>query len=130
MTGVGDFVATAPSVFGPLGQPSDSGLPVATPLSSSCHRGSLGSSYSVKLLPQLAPWSRPLSCGLPRSNSRLPKLYTYCTLLQRMRVVFPLFVCVYHSGTLIGHKHSQEQLIYRHTRSTSTSQVSFSLQIN
>lgn len=72
----------------PLRQPSDSGLPVATPLSSSCHRGSLGSSYTVKLLPQLAPWSRPLSCGLLRSNFKLPKLYMYCTLLQRMQVVF------------------------------------------
>ena len=37
----------SPLLSGPLRQPSDSGLPVATPLSSSCHRGSLGSSYSV-----------------------------------------------------------------------------------
>lgn len=74
----------------PLRQPSDSGLPVATPLSSSCRRGSLGSSYTVKLLPQLAPRSRPLSCGLLRSDFKLPKLYMYCTLLQRMQVVpFP-----------------------------------------
>lgn len=40
------------------------------------------------LLPQPAPWWCPLSRGLLRSNSRLPKRYMFCTLLQRMRVVF------------------------------------------
>lgn len=122
--GSGDFVATAPSSLVPSASPVTRVLPVATPLSSSCHRGSLGRSYSVKLLPQLAPWSRPLSCGLLRSNSKLPKLYMYCRLLQRMRVVFHN-LCLHLSLRHFNRtQHSpEEQLIYKHTSTTCISQV-------
>lgn len=97
----GDFVATAPLLSGPLRQPSDSGLLVATPLSSGCHRGSLGSSHSVKLLPQPAPWLRPLSCGLLRSNSRLPKLYVlYTTTEDAGPFLFPQFVFAFLTQAL------------------------------
>lgn len=40
-------------------------------------------SHSVEILPQPGPSWRPPSRGLLRSNTRLPKLHTYCTLPQR-----------------------------------------------
>lgn len=90
--GRGDFVATGPFLSGPLRQPSDSEFQVATRLSSSCYRGSLGSSWSFKLLPHRALWLRPLFCGLLRSNSQASKalyvLYTTTEDAGRFSTVF------------------------------------------
>lgn len=96
----GDFVATAPLPSGPIRHPSDSGLPVATPLFSSCHHGSLGSSYSVKLY--YLSWRHGRTLCLVANCVPTPSFQSSTCTVHYYRGCgwFPtICVCIYHSGT-------------------------------
>lgn len=111
----GDFVATAHSLSGPLGD-----------------LGFTGSYTSLFKLPTWVPWKfifsqNTTSAGTVVAPSVLwltafqlqasKALHVLYTPAERIWVGFFYTLCVYHSGTLIGHKHSQEQLIYKHASS-------------
>lgn len=116
----GDFVATAHSLSGPLRHLGDLGftgsytslfkLPTWVP------RKFIFSQNTTSAGTVVAPSVLWLTAFQLQASKALHVLYTPA---ERIRVGFCFFytLCVYHSGTLIGHKHSQEQLIYKHASS-------------
>lgn len=105
----------SPLLTGPLRQPSDSGLPVATPLfklppwvpgkfTFSQTTTSAGAVVAPSVL-----W---LTAFQLQASKALYVLYT----TTEDAGCFPLFVFAFITqALLIGQKHSQEQLIYKHT---------------
>lgn len=124
--GAGDFVATVPVLSGPLRQPSDSGLLVATPLfklppwvPGKFTFSQTTTSASAVVAPSVL-W---LTAFQLQASKALYVLYT----TTEDAGCFPLFVFAFITQVLlIGQNHSQEQLISKHTSTTRICQVWYS----